>query len=63
MTVQEKKPSPLYSYVWGNNTKRQTLKGRTCRVLARLKKNSVVIKFTDNGQIEVVSRNALRKVF
>ena len=51
----------LYTYAWGNNTKRATLKGRVCRVLARLRKNSIVIEFVDNGQQEVVSRNSIRK--
>jgi len=51
-----------YAYAWGNNSKRATLKGRTCRVLARLKKNSIVIEFLDNGQQEVTSRYAIRKV-
>lgn len=52
---------PLYRYAWGNNSKRLTLKGRLCRVLARLRMNSIVIQFTDNDQIEVTSRNAIRK--
>jgi len=51
----------LYTYAWGNNSKRATLKGRVCRVLARLKKNSIVIEFVDNEQREVVSRNAIRR--
>ena len=50
-----------YIFCWGNNFKRRKLKGRTCRVLQRLKMNSVIIEFED-GQQEVVSRNALRKV-
>lgn len=52
----------LYIYCWGNNSKRQTMKGRRCRVLGRLAKNSCVIEFIDNGQRECVSRNSLRKV-
>jgi hypothetical protein len=52
----------LYEYRWGNNQKRRTMKGRKCRVVSRGKKNSCVIEFVDNGQQEVVSRNALRKV-
>jgi hypothetical protein len=51
----------LYTYIWGNNEKRRTMQGRTCRVIGRLKKNSCVIEFTDTGQREVISRNALRK--
>lgn len=50
-----------YKYSWGNNEKRQKLKGRECLVLARGRMNSCLIEFTDNGQREIVSRNALRK--
>lgn len=49
-----------YRYVWRNNAKRETLYGRRCRVLARLARNSAVVQFED-GQREVVSRNALRR--
>jgi hypothetical protein len=49
-----------YIYVWGNNPKRETLKGRRCRVLARGKKNSILVEF-ENGQKEIVSRNSVRK--
>lgn len=53
----------LYKFCWGNNLKRQTMKGRICRVIARAKKmNSCMIEFTDSGQLECVSRNSLRKV-
>ncbi len=49
-----------YRYSWKNNEKRAALFGRLCKVLARLKKNSVIIEF-ENGQRECVSRYALRK--
>ena len=53
----------LYKFCWGNNSKRQTMKGRICRVICRAKKmNSCGIQFIDNGQLECVSRNSLRKV-
>ena len=53
----------LYKFCWGNNLKRQTMKGRTCRVICRAKKmNSCMIEFTDNGQRECVSRYAVRKI-
>ena len=52
---------PLYKYYWGNNEKRKKMKGRVCKVLARGRMNSCSIKFLDNGQTEIVSRNALRK--
>jgi len=50
----------LYRYTWGNNDKRAGMKGRVCRVLARGKKNSIMVEFIDNGQQEIVSRYALR---
>ena len=53
----------IYKFCWGNNEKRQTMKGRFCRVLARGKMNSCLVEFIDNQQREVVSRNAVRKVF
>ena len=53
------KPYP-YKFTWGNNEKRAELKGRFCRVLQRLSMNSAIVEF-ENGQREVVSRNALRK--
>ncbi|MFA4986794.1 MAG: hypothetical protein WC712_09445 [Candidatus Brocadiia bacterium] len=53
---------PLYIFMWGNNPKRATMKGRICRVLFRSRTmNSVKIEFLDNGQQEIVSRNALRR--
>jgi len=52
--------STEYTYVWKNNLKRQSLCGRHCRVLIRGKMNSALVEF-ENGQKEVISRNALRK--
>jgi hypothetical protein len=52
----------LYRYCWGNNSKRKTLQGRTCRVLCRGNMNSAYVEFTDNGQREEISRNALRRI-
>lgn len=49
-----------YTYSWKNNKKRAELFGRKCTVVKRLKLNSAVVEF-ENGQMEVVSRNALRK--
>lgn len=49
-----------YIYGWKNNPKRQSLYGKRCKALARGKKNSVLVEF-ENGDKEVVSRNALRK--
>ena len=47
-------------YAWGNNAKRQMLKGRPCRIVARGTMRSVLVEFND-GQREVVSIRALRK--
>lgn len=55
------KEATLYRYIWGNNTKRATLKGRFCFILARGRMNSVLVLFL-NGQREIVSRYALRVV-
>lgn len=52
---------PLYRFCWGNNSKRATMQGRVCRVVCRGMMNSAMIEFTDNGQREVVSRNAIRR--
>jgi hypothetical protein len=51
----------LYRYRWKNNSKRLTLYGRICKVLKRLPMNSAIVEF-ENGQTEVISRNALEKV-
>jgi len=51
----------IYRYAWRNNEKRATLYGRLCRVIARGSMNSALVEFADNGQREVISRNALRK--
>ena len=48
-------------FVWGNNPKRSTLKGRKCGVVAYGRKNSALIEF-ENGQREIVSRNAVRRI-
>lgn len=50
-----------YIYSWRNNSKREIMFGRLCRVVERSAKNSALIEFADNGQREVVSRNAIRR--
>jgi len=58
-----------YRYAWKNNPqmgiypcpKRATLFGRACRVVARGSRNSALVEF-ENGQREVVSRNAIRRL-
>ncbi len=49
----------LYVYRWGKY--RPTWKGRLCEVLARGAMNSALVRFRDNGEEAIVSRNALRK--
>lgn len=46
---------------WGNNSKRHTMKGRKCRIIARGRMNSIEIEFED-GQREIVSRYSVRRV-
>lgn len=50
-----------YVYRWRNNLKRATLYGRCCTIIIRGSMNSALVRF-ENGQLENVSRNALRKV-
>lgn len=50
----------VYQYTWRNNEKRRTLAGRCCLVLVRGRANSALVEF-ENGQREVVSRNALQR--
>lgn len=47
-----------YTYLWGNNPVRKTLKGKRCRVLVVGKMNSCLIEFA-NGERYVTSQNAL----
>jgi hypothetical protein len=53
---------PIYRYKWKNNSKRMTLYGREFKVLVRGRKNSAKVEFTDNGQREIISRNAMERV-
>ena len=58
--IEYQPKSVEYVYRWKNNSKRQSLYGRICQVLARGKMNSALVEF-ENGQREIISRNALRK--
>jgi len=53
---------PTHKYHWANNEKRKTLKGRKCRIVAYGRMNSCCIEFEDNGQREIVSKRALRRI-
>jgi len=46
-------------YRWGNNSKRATMKGRECRILAKGKMGSICVEFLDNGQREITSWRAV----
>ena len=50
----------IYVYKWSNNEKRRELYGQRCRILARMKMNSALVRF-ENGQEEVISRNAIKR--
>lgn len=50
----------LYKYVWQNNQKRKELHGRSLKILVRGSGNSALVEF-ENGQREIISRNAIRK--
>ena len=49
-------------YLWGNNSKRLSLKGRICVVIAWLSKNSCIVEFVDDGSRECISRYAIKLV-
>lgn len=53
--------SKEFIYAWGNNQRRAELKGRSCRIIARGRMNSVLVEF-ENGERVVTSRRALRPV-
>lgn len=48
-----------HTYAWGNNPKRETMKGRRCRIVARGQMRSVMVEF-DDGHREIVSIRSLR---
>ena len=52
----------IYRYAWKNNPKREQLFGRHFIVICRGTMNSALVEFVDDGQREVISRNAMRKV-
>lgn len=51
-----------FVYMWGNNEKRATYKGRRCRVVAKGRMNSILVEF-ENGERTVTSRYAVKKLF
>ena len=53
--------SLTHVFIWGNNSKRETLQNRKCRILVYGKKRSVLVEF-ENGQKECVDLFALRRI-
>ncbi len=51
----------VYVYAWGNNPKRAALKGRRCVIRATGSMRSCMVRFLDDGSLEIVSRRALRR--
>lgn len=49
-----------HKYIWANNEKRETYKGRNCKIIARGKMNSICIEF-ENKERTITSRYAVRK--
>jgi hypothetical protein len=50
----------VYVYVWGNNERRATLKGRRCAVEARGAMGTALVRFLDTGERVTTSSRALR---
>jgi hypothetical protein len=52
----------VFTFVWGNNERRQELKGRQCQVVQRGRRNTVLVRFLDTGELVTTSFRALRRV-
>ena len=52
----------VYTFLWANNDKRHKMASRECVIIAKGAKRSALVEFLDNGQREVVSVLALRRV-
>ena len=59
----------LYKFIWknkydklGNETKRNELYNRTCKIIKYGRMRSVKVMFIDNGQIEIVDKYSLKYV-
>lgn len=46
-------------YLWGNNVRRAQLKGKACEIMARGKMGSILIRFSDTGEMVVTSWRAV----
>lgn len=51
----------IYTFAWGNNSRRRELKGRRCELLATGRMGTVLVRFLDTGERVTTSRRALRK--
>lgn len=49
-----------YIFFWKNNQRRTELKGKKLKVLCRGRMNSCLVEF-ENGNKEIISRNAIRR--
>jgi len=58
-----KRPSPVivYEYRWGNNERRQELRGRRCVIEATGSMGTALVRFLDTGERVTTSRRALRR--
>lgn len=50
----------IYTFAWGNNSRRSQLKGRECVVEARGSMRTVLVRFLDTGERITTSWRALR---
>ena len=50
-----------HRFSWGNNSKREKMKGRKCRIVSAGSKGSRMIEF-ENGQREIVSWMSIRRL-
>jgi len=48
-------------YRWGNNVRRDQLKGRRCVVLARGTMSTILVQFLDTGEKVTTSRRAVKR--
>ena len=55
----------LYRYIWCQKVwgtlKGPNLRGRICVIVQRFRMNSAAVRFLDTGEIQIISRNALRR--
>lgn len=51
-----------YVYVWGNNERREKLKGRHCKVLVEGNMRSILVEFLDTGEKVLTDRYAVRPI-